>query len=120
MASSHLTTETEEPQKKKVQDHLKKSFKSCHIDPNQWITDAAEHDGWHQTVVKAANNFEITCCEALDEKRQRIEPKAASTSSNPNRYPYQTFTCRQCNIMYLSWISPVSHRWASRKGGHPS
>lgn len=76
--------------KKRFKDCLKKSLKSCHIDPNQWTTEAAERDGWRQTVYKAANNFEIARREALEEKQQRRKTRAASTPSNPN--PDQTFT----------------------------
>ena len=49
ITSSHLATETKEPQRK----GSKKSLKSCRVDPNQWKTEAAASDDWRQTVYKA-------------------------------------------------------------------
>ena len=44
--------------KKRFKDSLKKTLGPCHIDPNQWLTLAADHQAWHHTTHHVVSTFE--------------------------------------------------------------
>lgn len=107
--------------KKRYKDSLKKSLKSCDINPNQWTTMAAERVDWRHSVYEAVHLFERARRAALQEKRELRKTRAASAPSQPISNQYQ---CRHCTRTCLSRIGLASHeRACSRRGGgrgHPS
>ena len=104
--------------KNRYKDCLKNSLKSCNIDPHQLTIITAERDGWRHTVHTAVKNFETIRREALKEKRQRRNTRAAAASENQN--PDQNLKCCYYTRTYLSRIGLVSHERACSGRGRPS
>lgn len=93
--------------KKRYKDQLKKSLKTCNIDPDQFSHLATNRNAWRTTISRAASSFETSRREKLKEKRHQRKNKA-----NTLMVPAQVFPCSRCNKECLSKIGLISHQRA--------